>query len=107
MDSSLNISNTQDEENGPSASNKIESSIPIIPCETEPLDSEYITQAPITSDDMKNNTGSADALDESNDRSVSNEIESRPAITPFVIEPLNSDNVASAPIASDESNYRK
>ena len=107
MDSSLKISNAQDEENGPRASNKIEFSIPIIPCENEPLDSEYVTSAPITSDNMKNNTGPADALDEANDRSVSNEIESSTAITPFVTEPLNSDNVESAPIASDESNYRK
>ena len=97
MDSRLNISDSQYEANGPSVSNKSEFSA---------LDKGHVKSTPITLDDKINNKDSVDAKDEANDRSVTNEIESSTAITPFETEPLKSDNVKSARIASNESTYR-
>ena len=107
MEISLKITNAQDGTNGASVSNKIESSIPIMPCETEPLDSDHVKSIPITSNDKTGNADSADAQDGANDYSVSNEIQSSSAITPCESEPLNTDNVESTSITSDAPSYRK
>ena len=78
MESSLKISNAQDQANGPRVSNKIESSTTIFPCETEPLNSDNVESTPITLD-----------------------------VPPCKTEPLNSYNVESTPKTSDEPTYRK
>ena len=49
MESSLKISNAQDQANGPRVSNKIESSTTIFPCETEPLNSDNVESTSIAS----------------------------------------------------------